>query len=112
MALLASSRLVPLWQLLLLGLGSFWGGMYVMAVKWAGVPTGQLSLSRVAPMMVLSLELLCTGGLSLTDASAKLVCFVSDYIGVVRGYTGWRPCWCCHWSCFLQVRVAPTLLAG
>jgi hypothetical protein len=62
MALLASSRLVPLWQLLLLGLASFWGGMYVMAVKWAGVPTGQLSLSRVAPMMVLSLELLCTGG--------------------------------------------------
>jgi hypothetical protein len=62
MALLASSRLVPLWQLLLLGLASFWGGMYVMAVKWAGVPLGQLSLSRVAPMMVLSLELLCTGG--------------------------------------------------
>ncbi|WIA14229.1 hypothetical protein OEZ85_002767 [Tetradesmus obliquus] len=61
LCLLASSRLLPLWQLLLLGLASFWGGLYVMAVKWAGVPTGQLSLSRVSPMMVLSLEVLCTG---------------------------------------------------
>lgn len=60
---LVSSRIMPLWQLLLLGGASFWGGLYVMAVKWAGVPTRRLSLSRAVPMFVVSLELLCTGEL-------------------------------------------------
>lgn len=63
-ALLASSRLLSFWQLVLVGLFSFWGGMYVMAVRWAGVPTKQLSLSRVAPMLVVSLEVTCFGELN------------------------------------------------
>ncbi|KAF6254067.1 DHHC palmitoyltransferase-domain-containing protein [Scenedesmus sp. NREL 46B-D3] len=54
----------PLW-LALMGLlaGSrlLLGGLYLMAVRWAGVPTSQLALSRVAPVMVLCLEVLCTG---------------------------------------------------
>jgi hypothetical protein len=98
MALLASSRLVPLWQLLLLGLGSFWGGMYVMAVKWAGVPTGQLSLSRVAPMMVLSLELLCTGGC--TFAVILLHCYVMTLDVSL----------CCIWTAAAATRYALAVL--
>jgi hypothetical protein len=57
----ASLRLLPLWQLLLLGAASFWGGLYVMAVRWAGVPPAQLGLSRVTPMLVVCLEALATG---------------------------------------------------
>eukprot|EP00878_Enallax_costatus_P015701 GHUV01016450.1.p1 GENE.GHUV01016450.1~~GHUV01016450.1.p1 ORF type:complete len:672 (+),score=200.05 GHUV01016450.1:267-2018(+) len=59
--ILASSHLLAFWQVLLVGMCTFWPGMYVMAVRWAGVPTKQLSLSRVAPMMVVSLEVICVG---------------------------------------------------
>eukprot|EP00879_Flechtneria_rotunda_P017616 GHRR01018466.1.p1 GENE.GHRR01018466.1~~GHRR01018466.1.p1 ORF type:complete len:823 (+),score=365.91 GHRR01018466.1:199-2667(+) len=73
MVLLTTSSMLPLWQLLLLGPGSFWLGLYLMAVKWAGVPSSRLSLSRVAPMTVVSLELLCTGVCSKLTLSNSLV---------------------------------------
>lgn len=41
-----------------------------MAVRWAGVPTKQLSLSRVTPMLVVSLEIVCFGELAVSDRPA------------------------------------------
>lgn len=61
MAAAVHSQALPLWQLLLLGAVSFWVGLYVMAVRWAGVPSKRLSMSRVAPALVVCLELLCGG---------------------------------------------------
>eukprot|EP00775_Hariotina_reticulata_P008922 gene8922-9099_t len=61
MAAAVHSQALPLWQLLLLGAMSFWVGLYVMAVRWAGVPSKRLSMSRVAPALVVCLELVCGG---------------------------------------------------
>lgn len=58
---LAALQLLPLWQICLLGLLTFWGGLWLMAIKWAGVPASQLGLSRVTPMLTVCLELVCTG---------------------------------------------------
>jgi hypothetical protein len=58
---LATLQLMPLWQICLLGLVTFWGGMWLMAIKWAGVPAAQLGLSRVTPVLTVCLELTCTG---------------------------------------------------
>lgn len=60
-ACLAALQLLPLWQLCLLAVGTFWGGLWLMAIKWAGVPPKQLGLSRVTPMLTVCLELMCTG---------------------------------------------------
>lgn len=59
---LAALQLMALWQICLLGLVTFWGGLWLMAIKWAGVPASQLGLSRVTPMLTVCLELTCTGG--------------------------------------------------
>lgn len=60
-ATLATLQLLPLWQLCLLGVATFWGGMWLMAIKWAGVAPAHLGLSRVTPMLTVCLELMCTG---------------------------------------------------
>lgn len=61
MAVLVTLQLLPLWQLCLVGLASFWGGLWLMAIKWAGVPPAHLGLSRVTPVFTVCLEVVCTG---------------------------------------------------
>jgi hypothetical protein len=69
MCLACSLRLLPLWALLLTGLLSFWAGLYVLAIRLAGVAPAQLGLSRVSPVLTVCLEVLCTG-----EAAGVSVC--------------------------------------
>lgn len=48
-------------QVLVVGLLSFWGGLWLMAIKWAGVAPAHLGLSRVTPTLTVCLELMCLG---------------------------------------------------
>jgi hypothetical protein len=48
-------------QVVVVGLLSFWGGLWLMAIKWAGVPPRHLGLSRVTPTLTVCLELVCVG---------------------------------------------------
>jgi hypothetical protein len=61
LATLATLQLLPLWQLCLLGIVTFWCGLWLMAIKWAGVAPAHLGLSRVTPMLTVCLEVMCTG---------------------------------------------------
>lgn len=87
-ACLATLQLLPLWQLCLLAVATFWGGLWLMAIKWAGVPPRQLGLSRVSPMMTVCLELMCTGawveGGGEVVVSGLLLCVPGDWSWCVQ----------------------------
>lgn len=95
MAALAGAQLLPLWALLLAGAGSFWGGLYLMAVRWAGVPPARLGLSRATPSFVVCLELLCTGTCVRVCARAWLD----------ASLLAAAACACCGGCCMRVVRV-------